>query len=190
MANPSTGNPAEDSGENAANPRTAGSGPNGDEAVSGDGAGSELPTRRERLEALKARRVNPAAAGGNPGRSFAGAKRGQGLGAGLLGAAGTAQGRQRRQMMMKIYAMLTQTPEEGTGMVPGTPFSETGVAKLMSILRGRAAQENVPGAKVAAGMLKFLAPQDPGAEAIGGASVEKLQMVARAAKRFRGQGPK
>ncbi|MHC0053388.1 hypothetical protein [Actibacterium sp. D379-3] len=101
-----------------------------------------------------------------------------------LGEAGSSKRQTRKQMVMKIYGLLTKTPADDSGMVADTPFSQTGVARLMETLQKRAESPEAPGAKVAAGMLKFLSPEDGSAETVSGASVEKLQWVAKKGSRL------
>lgn len=146
---------------------------------------SPLPDRRARLAALKARRPSADAErnGVQPKRPpLALAQRMQ---AKLGGGEGGAQ-QFRRQMVMRVYKMLTRTPDDGSGMVPGTPFTKAGVAELMTALHERAANQNAPGAKVATNAIGFLKPAEGDEEAVAGASVAKLQLVARMASRFGG----
>ncbi len=161
----------------------------------------ELRKRRERLEALKSKRAGatdtearsegdvfsdaPDAkpfGGGTPGGPNIG-----GGGFGLMQQGGPKRARQRK-MLMKIYNVLTQTPEDEHGQVPDTPFTESGVARLMELLRTRSSDPSQPGAKVAESVLRFVTPEEGEKATASGASVEKLQMIARRIEAFRGKG--
>jgi len=172
------------------------------------GADSELRKRRERLEALKAKRpapepsaandTEPAAArvaktgtvGPGGGRRAAGGGRlfggAQGAGGGPAGAAGPARERQR-ELLRKVHKILTQTPEDAGGRVPDTPFSEAGVARLMDILRARSGDAKKPGARAAQMLLNFVTAAEGEESTRSGASVTKLQSVARRMQAFRGK---
>lgn len=102
-----------------------------------------------------------------------------------LGEAGSEKRQARRKMVIKIHGLLTKTPADERGVVDGTPFSKTGVERLMEVLRKRASDDSQSGAKAAQGMLKFLSSGEPGSAEIGGASVDKLQWVAKMGKRLR-----
>ena len=149
---------------------------------------NELRKRRERLEALKSKRSEvpvPPAAAAPAGLGAKAAGPGALLGGG--GEGGRKRGRQRK-MLMKVYKVLTQTPADASGHVPDTPFTETGVARLMDMLRTRSADPALPGAKVAEGLIKFISPSEGESATTGGASVEKLQMLARRIEHMRGKG--
>lgn len=90
----------------------------------------------------------------------------------------------RRKIAEHIYQLLTTSSGEKSKPVPGTPFSEEGVATLMSELTRRTQNEGAFGAKAAAAALRFLAPKDDDAPHIHGASVNSLQMIAQAAQRL------
>ena len=145
----------------------------------------ELRKRRERLEALKSKRsgapapATPAAAPDAPG----GPEGGPAMG--VFGGGGPKRGRQRK-MLMKIYKVLTQTPADTSGMVPDTPFTETGVARLMDMLQTRSSDPSLAGAKVAEGLLNFIRPSEGEGATTSGASVEKLQLLARRIEHMRG----
>lgn len=102
-----------------------------------------------------------------------------------FGEAGSEKRKTRRNMVIKIYNLLTKTPADESGLVEGTPFSVTGVERLMAILQRRADEPSEAGSKAAAGMVKFLTPDSDSAEAIGGVSVEKLRWIASMGKRFK-----
>jgi hypothetical protein len=91
----------------------------------------------------------------------------------------------RRRIVMRLYKMLMRTPDDGSGLVPGTPFPKAGVADLVAKLQQRAATEGAPGAKVAARAIEFLKPSGNGEDVVSGASIEKLQAFARMADRFK-----
>jgi len=144
---------------------------------------SELRKRRERLEALKSKRSDTPAA---PVAPRAGAAAAIGAGSGI-GAGGPKRGLQRK-MLMKVYKVLTQTPADAGGHVADTPFTETGVARLMELLRARSSDPSAQGAKVAGGLLNFISPSEGESATPSGASVEKLQMLARRIESMRGKG--
>ena len=141
----------------------------------------ELRNRRDRLEALKSRRNSSAApapeapASPPPGGGI--------FGGGGRGGPGAAKGGPnralQRKMLMKVHSVLTQTPEDGNGRVPDTPFTQSGVARLMGLLEERSSDPSKPGAKLAGGVLKFLRPAAGEDATSSGASVAKLQAVAR-----------
>lgn len=148
---------------------------------------NELRKRRERLEALKSKRSDA------PAAPAASAPAGGGAGAAALGLGGAAggmgpggkRGRQRK-LLMKVYKVLTQTPADTEGHVPDTPFTATGVARLMEMLRSRSEDPSAAGAKIAGGLLNFISPGEDETATSSGASVEKLQMLARRIEAMRG----
>jgi len=147
------------------------------EAAREDGLGN----RRARLQKLKARRAMTGGGGATkPNRVAAERLSIAGIGAGEGGSL-----RRRNQLIMRVYKMLTDTPDDGSGMVPDTPFTMAGVTELMTTLEQRAANEGAPGAKVAAGVITFLKPSEGDEEVVSGASVTKLQLVARMISRFK-----
>ena len=157
------------------------------EAGGGDPALSDeerKARRRARLRTLTGQA--PAGAGGTSGGD-GDADWLSGTGAGKGGGMGGGAPEMRRKAAARVYRMLTNTPPDETGMVEGTPFSKTGVARLMEGLRERAANEGQPGAKVAAGLLNFLAPSE-GEPEVHGASLDRLQRVARTASARLGGG--
>lgn len=142
--------------------------------------------RRRRLAALRGKRnddsanavvaapVSPKAAkGGNKGVSA------------RLGG-DDADNEARRKAIARVVRLLSDTPADASGMVPDTPFSKAGVARLMEMLRERAANPTAPGGKVAGGLMKFMSSKEGEAE-VHGASLEKLQ---RAAKMVGSRGSK
>lgn len=147
----------------------------------GDAAGTAGggADRRARTGGLKAR------TGGVAGRA-AGGKRKAPLGqrAAQLARGGDEAQPFRRRMLVRVYRILTRTPDDGSGMVAGTPFTKAGVAELMKQLRERANNEGAPGAKVAGNAIGFLKPSEAADDAVAGASVAKLQQVARLTAKF------
>lgn len=129
--------------------------------------------RRNRLQSLMGRRSDEAAAISVTAAPAA-------MGAGPMGEVEGADAQARRKAIARIYRVLTDTPADDGGMVEDTPFSKAGVARLMETLRGRAANEGQPGARVAAGLIKFLTPKDGEAE-VHGVSLERLKRVAKTA---------
>ncbi len=91
----------------------------------------------------------------------------------------------RVQMMAKLRTLLVKTPADDNGMVPGTPFTQAGVARMMTML-GKRSGEGGSG-KLAAGMEKFLSPDSPDEETISGASVKKLQALAKRTEAMKDQ---
>lgn len=146
---------------------------------------NDLRKRRERLAALKSKRSDlpEAPAPEAPGAAA------KGPGAALFGGMqdGPKRGRQKK-MLLKIFKVLTQTPQDENGYVAGTPFTETGVARLMNMLKARSADPSKPGAKVAESLLRFISPSEGEEASASGASVEKLQALSRRIEAFRGKG--
>lgn len=154
---------------------------------------SELRKRRERLDSLKARRPavgtsdNTEVSSAIPAASAAGRRAARGAGplAGMKGQKGARPQARQRQILIKVHKILTQTPEDDRGRVPDTPFTYTGVARLMDILRARAADESKPGAKAVGTILKFITAEDSEEQSAAGASIAKLQAMARRIDAFR-----
>ncbi len=117
------------------------------------------------------------------GMGMAGGAAAGGMG-GMQGGGMQAGGMQRK-IAAGIMRILTQTAPDDRGNVPGTPFTHTGVAELMRMIGERASNETAPGAKVAASVMRFLAATPGQGSSVEGASVEKLQMLAR---RIEGRG--
>lgn len=90
----------------------------------------------------------------------------------------------RKQVLKRAYGVLTRTPDDGTGLVPGTPFVKAGAAQLMANLKKRAADVGAPGASAASRAIGFLSPAE-GEESVSGLSVPKLQLLARIASRYK-----
>ena len=157
----------------------------------------ELRKRRDRLEALKSKRSESVATqdqsnedpfAGTTGAGPLGGGAGEGAGGfAAMQQAGPKRARQRK-MLMKVYNVLTQTPADEHGHISDTPFTESGVARLMDILRARSSDPSQPGAKVAEGVLRFITPGEGEKTTASGASIEKLQMIARRIESFKGKG--
>lgn len=120
----------------------------------------------------------------------AGRGRGQGGGAGLRGGAargagsggGGQRGQVQRQMMQRARQILTETADDGSGLVAGTPFTMAGVARLMQMLNERAADGQAQSARMAGKVLDMVrAPA--GEEAVHGASIAKLRSLAQRLER-------
>ncbi len=91
---------------------------------------------------------------------------------------GSGEQRNRRlKLAAKLHAVLVNTPADKDGMVPDTPFTQAGVARMMERLGQRAGDTTSAGGKVAGRMVKFLSAED-GEDAVAGASVKKLQLLA------------
>ena len=83
------------------------------------------------------------------------------------------------QLTLKLRAVLVNTPADGQGMVPDTPFSQAGVVRMMDLLNQRSDKSDANGSKVAARMVKLLEPKDENDPAIAGASVARLQILSK-----------
>jgi len=151
--------------------------------------GDEMRKRRERLAALRTKRANSEAADDGFDAAPAGAASGAHEPMRLKGLLqGGANRNRQRKLLMNVMNVLTQTPEDGKGYVPETPFTQTGVQRLLTMLRERSSDETKPGAKVAKGVLKFLEPSEGEAVAASGVSIPKLQALARRIEAFRKGG--
>jgi hypothetical protein len=138
----------------------------------GDGE-ARRARRQERLQQL--RMVGPGR--GAAARAVAGGGGMAGAGAGV-GAGAVSD--QRRKALGRMARILTDTPADGTGAVPGTPFTQAGVAVLLDTLGKRARNEGAPGARMAARILTFLQAGQGEAEGdVHGVSVQKLQRLAK-----------
>ena len=143
-----------------------------------------LAERRSRLQSLQNRREaiaeNPTA------DAIPGKPEGDGLGKMLkdrLTNTGQSKIQSRQMMMLKVYKMLADNATAGSDMVPGTPFTADGVAKMMDMLRKRAAMEDLKGSSLAAGFVTYLAGNAEEEAVVGGASVKKLQLLAKLVNR-------
>lgn len=122
--------------------------------------------RRARLQSLGSRRANNAARAATPRKPDM---------------AGDANVLSQGKAFARIYRVLTNTPADDKGMVEGTPFTHAGVVRLMDSLKSRAENEGQAGAKVAASILRFVSAKDGEAD-VHGASLERLQRIAKVAK--------
>jgi hypothetical protein len=144
-------------------------------------AGSLLAQRKERLEALKARRDGRLA----PNRD---------LGAAVADLASAEPefkpadagkrprwrgGVVQRKLLIRVHNVLTRTPEDTRGMVADTKFAVAGVERLMTLLEERSEARDRPGVKIARAVLQFLKGQGDQSDAIAGASHESLKRLSR-----------
>lgn len=94
----------------------------------------------------------------------------------------------RRRILERAVRVLTRTPADADGVVPGTSFTQAGVAALMAALQqrvGGASSPGGPGSKAATRVLEMLAPSaEDGADIVHGASVRKLQRLSRIVERL------
>ena len=162
-----------------------------------------MPDRKDRLDALKARRQILAPQGEEASldmnRPASAAKRpmlvepasfitplGGKIEPMLTAAPSAAPGPAIvKQVLAKVMQLLTQTPVDQFGMVPDMPFSYAGVERLMSMLRQRANQPDAPGTKAAATVLRFLDDPNAAGQIIHGVSVDKLQSMIHHAETMR-----
>ncbi len=170
------------------------------DTIAGDPAAADRrERRRQKLGALRNKRSDDtggavAALGlaeGPVGKAARGAGKaagGQRGGGKLAALVGGDNSDGKREAIVRVMRVLTDTPADASGMVPDTPFTRAGVKRLMDMLRDRAANAGAAGARVAGGLLKFLSSRE-GEEAIHGASLEKLQRAGQmASRRGRGRG--
>lgn len=101
-----------------------------------------------------------------------------------LGEAGSEKRVARKKMVRKIYDLLSKTPADKSGLVEGTPFSHAGVVRLMDTLKTRSEKADTAGGKIATSMLKFLAKEGESGKTVNGASVDKLQWLAKMGDKF------
>ena len=92
-----------------------------------------------------------------------------------------------RKVLAGTFAMLSKTPDDGTGMVEGTPFTMAGAKKLSEKLNARAGDEGEKGAKAASVLLQMLGAKEGDDEVVFGLSVMKLSHLAKLADGIRGQ---
>lgn len=77
----------------------------------------------------------------------------------------------------KLMQILTKTPADGQGLLPGTPFTMTGIQRLSQLLHQRAGQQGAPGRKIAATALQLLREPDPSKPSIQGLSASRIQAL-------------
>ena len=164
--------------------------PAGAAAMMGRGGFGQGKGRGMKQGGMMQRRGAFGAGMGGPGGlnkgGFGGAN---GFGGGqAAGGAGRREGMQamQRKVAARIMRLLTQTPADERGYVPGTPFTQTGVGQLMKALDERSGTDGTPGAKAAGAVKKFLLASPDQSDSIEGASLEKLQMLARRIEGARG----
>lgn len=150
---------------------------------------------RGRLEALKARRAAgkggpgllaaaPGGRGGRDGAAAAGGKAG-GKDGRLRAMFAAPENAQKRKALMKLVQLMRNTPDDGTGMVAGTPFSKAGVKKVVDTLQSRAKDAGGQGGKAATVVLRLLTTAgkdgDGGGETVHGVQVNRLAKLAKLA---------
>ena len=91
-----------------------------------------------------------------------------------------------RKVLAGTYAMVSKTPDDGSGMVEGTPFTMAGAKKLADKLNARAGNEGEKGAKAASVLLQMLGAKEGDDEVVHGLSVMKLSHLAKLADGIRG----
>jgi len=89
----------------------------------------------------------------------------------------------QRRALTRAFRILTETPADESGLVEGTPFTQSGVNRLLETLRSRADVEGAAGAKVATRILQFLT-SDEGDGKAEEVSVDRLQRIAQLAQNF------
>lgn len=151
------------------------------EQIEAKAAGDSLSQRKERLEALKARRGRQVAANRDLGAAISNTAT-----AGPSATQKSAQQRRirkggaaQRKILIKVHNVLTRTPLDERGYVDGTQFTVAGVERLMSLLGDKADGEGKPGAKAANAALRFLTDEDTDGQTIVGADLNKLQKLSR-----------
>lgn len=101
-------------------------------------------------------------------------------------AAGPASPKDKRlEMMAKLRTLLVKTPADENGLVDGTPFTQAGVTRMMTMLGKRSG--DAAGGKLAASMVKFLSPETDQDATVAGASVKKLQVLAKRTEALKDQ---
>lgn len=88
----------------------------------------------------------------------------------------------------KLMQILTRTPADGRGLLPGTPFTVSGIQRLSQLLHQRAAQHGAPGRKIAVTALQLLGEPDPAKPSIEGLSVARIQSMWKRAEQMFGMG--
>ncbi len=79
-----------------------------------------------------------------------------------------------------LHAMTRMSKDGKDSIIEGTPFTRSGVTRLMKALAEKSARPEEKGAKMAGAMQDYLKPVDGEAE-VGGASIDKLKAFARMA---------
>lgn len=88
----------------------------------------------------------------------------------------------------KLMQILTKTPADDRGLLPGTPFTMSGIQRLSQLLHQRAAQQGAPGRKIAATALQLLGEPDPAKPSIAGLSAARIQSLWKRAEQMFGKG--
>lgn len=157
---------------------------------------------RDRLENLKARRAAGTGApaliagaqaqrakgkGGAGKGAKAEGKTGGGMGARIQALLKGSEGAERRQSLMRVVRILTDTPDDGTGIVTGTPFSVAGVKKLVNTLEARSKDKTASGAGMATQVMVLLAKADAegGGETVHGVQVKRLVQLAKLGEKLK-----
>ena len=83
------------------------------------------------------------------------------------------------QLTLKLRAVLVNTPADGQGMVPDTPFSQAGVVRMVDLLNQRSGKSDAKGSNVASQMIKLLEAKDDKDPAVAGISVARLQILSK-----------
>lgn len=92
---------------------------------------------------------------------------------------------QKRKALLKLVQMMRDTPDDGSGLVEGTPFTAAGVKKMVDTLQSRA-KEGAQGGKAATVVLRMLTTGGKGGdggETVHGVQVSRLARLAQLAKR-------
>lgn len=140
-----------------------------------------LPSRQDRLRALRdGQAVSPL----NPAEEIARKLPEQSKVAQVEAQAGSVAPLKLRAaspMIKRVMKMLTDTVDGNGKKIEGTPFTEEGVGRLMAMMTERVQTQSSNGGKMAEKMLAYLsaAGDEP---AIHGASLEKIQTIARLAE--------
>ena len=81
----------------------------------------------------------------------------------------------------KMLRVMASLPKDGTdSTIDGTPFTQTGVTRIMKALAEKSRNPEDRGAKMASAVLDYLTPQND-EDTAGGASLDKLRALARLA---------
>ena len=163
------------------------------ENTDGQNTKSRQPQSQERLEALTARRAAqsgvtpaaPTAAPPAPAQQRGGRRRGQqqeaSVADGLFPGPRQGGGMPARALL-RIFQVLSKTPEDDRGMVDGTRFTVAGVERLMSVLKERAGDAQHPAHRASAALLAHLEAgpdvTDPD-DVVAGASADRLEEMSR-----------
>lgn len=104
---------------------------------------------------------------------------------GGIGTGGGGGGR-RRVILRRLIRVLVRTPDDGTGLVEGTPFKKAGVAELMRLLEARRAKADGKPARAIEVVHRFLTNgEGPDMATIHGARLDQLLLLNRMMQRMR-----